>query len=125
MSEAELQANVALYLKMQYPEVLFHSDFGSGVKLQPWQARAQKLQNGGRRAWPDMFIAEPKKGRNGMFIEFKKEGVRLRKLNGDWASSHIKEQADLLEDLRDKNYEAEFAVGYEEALTKIDNYLGE
>lgn len=124
MSESELQANVALYIKMQYPEVLFHSDFGSGIKLKPWQAKAQKIQNGGRRAWPDMFIAEPKKNYHGLFIELKKEGTRLKKKNGDWASSHIQEQYEVLDTLEFLGYKAKFAVGLEEALTLIDDYLG-
>lgn len=59
MTESELQVMVADYLRLQYPEVLFHSDFGSGIKLTMAQAVKQKRQNGGRRAWPDMFIAEP------------------------------------------------------------------
>ena len=58
MTEAQLQEQVADYLRLQYPDVLFHSDFGSGIKLTPGQAARQKRQNGGRRAWPDMFIAE-------------------------------------------------------------------
>ena len=58
MKESDLQAQVADYLRLQYPDVLFHSDFGSGVRLTPSQAVKQKRQNGGRRAWPDMFIAE-------------------------------------------------------------------
>ena len=128
MSEAELQANVALYLVGHYPEVLFHSDFGSGIKLKPWQAKAQRIQNGGRRAWPDMFIAEPQPcGRDwyhGLFIELKKEGTRLKKKNGEWANDHIKEQAEMLEKLREKGYRAEFAVGIFEATELIDEYLG-
>lgn len=59
MKESDLQTQVADYLRLQYPDVLFHSDFGSGAKLTPRQAVKQKRQNGGRRAWPDMFIAEP------------------------------------------------------------------
>lgn len=58
-SEAELQIQVADYLRLQYPDVMFHSDFGSGVKLTPGQAVKQKRQNGGRRAWPDMEIPQP------------------------------------------------------------------
>ena len=104
MSEAELQANIALYLKTNYPGVLFHSDFGSGIKLQPWQARAQKIQNGGRRAWPDMFIAEP----------------RTLKIG----ETKFEEQAKVLETLRQKGYRAEFAVGIFEATDLIDEYLG-
>lgn len=58
-SEAELQQQVADYLCLQYPDVVFHSDFGSGVKLTPKQATIQKRQNGGRKGWPDMVIAQP------------------------------------------------------------------
>lgn len=124
MSEAELQKNIALYLKMQYPDVIFHSDFGSGVKLSIYQATMQKMQNGGRRAWPDMFIAEPNKDYHGLFIELKKDGTRLLKRNGDYASDHIKEQAEVLAELIKKGYEGRFAVGYDEAIETIDNYLG-
>lgn len=133
MSEAELQANVAMYLRMQYPNVLFKPDFGSGIKLSPYQARMQKLQSGGRRGWPDIFVAEPapiyENGNwvnmyHGLFVELKKEGVRLKKKNGEWASDHIKEQAEVLEKLREKGYRAEFAVGFEEATNLIDDYLG-
>lgn len=59
MTELELQAQVADYIRLQYPTVIFHSDFGSGIKLTMGQAIKQKRLNGGRRAWPDLFIAEP------------------------------------------------------------------
>lgn len=128
MNESDLQVMVADYLKLRYSEVLFHSDFGSGVKLTVGQAMKQKRQNGGRRAWPDMFIAEPMDvaGRiyNGLFIELKKGGTRLKKKNGEWASEHIAEQADVLERLEFRGYKAEFAVGFDEAKEIIDNYLG-
>ena len=124
MSEAELQKNVALFLKIEYPDVIFHSDFGSGVKLSIYQAKMQKMQNGGRRAWPDMFIAEPNKDYHGLFIELKKDGTRLKKKNGEWASPHIQEQAELLEELTKRGYVAEFAVGFDQAIDIIDNYLG-
>lgn len=133
MSEAELQKNVAMYLRMKYPNVLFHSDFGSGVKLSYKQAVTQKMQNGGRRSWPDMFIAEPmprcidgswNHEYNGLFIELKKEGTRLKKKNGEWASEHIAEQYDVLDMLRFRGYKAEFAVGFDEAIDLIDDYLG-
>lgn len=135
MKESDLQIMVADYLRLQYPDVIFHSDFGSGIKLTLGQAAKQKRQNGGRRAWPDMFIAEPVHksiagivalGRNcsGLFLELKKDGTRLKKKNGDWATPHIAEQANILEKLRQRGYAAVFAVGFDEAKRIIDNYLG-
>ena len=105
MRESDLQVQVADYLRLQYPDVMFHSDFGSGAKLTPGQAVKQKRQNGGRRAWPDMVIAEPKihwelqeegklfeadqvvigndgrtyaiKNYHGLYLELKKEGEKI------------------------------------------------
>jgi hypothetical protein len=128
MTESELQTQVADYIRLRYPKVLFHSDFGSGIKLTIGQAIRQKRQNGGRRAWPDMFIAEPKSHLRfefrGLFVELKKDGTRLRKKNGDYASEHIREQAEVLEELDKRGYCACFAVGFDEAKKIIDGYLG-
>lgn len=140
MTESKLQEQVADYLRLQYPDVMFHSDFGSGIKLTPGQAARQKRQNGGRRAWPDMFVAEPivdstrfvkttqdgLMGENylGLFLELKKEGTRLKKKDGEWATEHIAEQAKVLSDLRERGYCADFVVGFDEAKQIIDEYLG-
>lgn len=149
MTESDLQVQVAEYLTIQYPDVMFHSDFGSGIKLTPGQAVKQKRQNGGRRAWPDMFIAEPifeeatgaeatqrwfkaVLAKNeawmlphcGLFLELKKEGTRLKRKDGSWANEHIAEQSEALESLRQRGYCAEFAIGFDEAKKIIDEYLG-
>lgn len=132
MTEAQLQEQVAAYIRFQYPDTMFHSDFGSGIKLTPGQAIKQKRQNGGRRAWPDMFIAQSRCQYNpiadvwdhGLFIELKKNGTRLQKKDGSWASEHLEEQAKVLQGLRERGYKAEFAVGFDEAKNLIDNYLG-
>lgn len=129
VSEAILQQQVADYLRLQYPTAIFHSDFGSGIKLTPGQAIKQKRQNGGYRAWPDMFIAEPtldtdiRKIRAGLFIELKKDGTRLKKKDGKWASDHIAEQAEMLDMLEFRGYKAVFCVGFDEAKKAIDEYL--
>lgn len=146
MRESDLQVLVADYIRLKYPDILFHSDYGSGIKLTPGQAIIQKRQNGGQRGWPDIFIAEARYRINygrpesltpmdrryralqylkyGLFIELKKDGTRLKKKNGEWATPHIAEQAEVLQALRDRGYEAEFAVGFEEARLLIDGYLG-
>lgn len=132
MKEATLQSHVADYLRLQYPKVLFHSDFGSGIKLTPGQSRVQYRQNGGRRGWPDMFIAKPRTLiRNGekyyyagLFIELKREGTRIFKKDGvSYATSHLQDQADVLVALNRAGYLAMFAVGFDQAKQIIDEYL--
>lgn len=145
MTEAQLQEQVANYIRLQYPDAMFHSDFGSGVKLTPGQAVRQKRLNGGRRAWPDLFIAEPIRKEvdirfevedengelfqpkvvvaHGLFIELKRDGTRIKKKDGEWANQHIAEQAQVLEELEKRGYIAKFAVGFDEAKKIIDDYL--
>lgn len=133
MTELELQMQVADYLRLQYPGILFHSDFGSGIKLTMGQAIKQKRLQGGRRSWPDMFIAEPRTvsdgrfsySKAGLFLELKRDGVRVFKKNGELvADEHIREQAAVLDELRERGYAAEFACGFDEAKEIIDGYLG-
>ena len=134
MTEFELQAQVADYLRLQYPDVIFHSDFGSGVKLTMGQAIKQKRLNGGRRSWPDMFIAKPKLMQSkdglpvvihGLFLELKKDGVRILKRDGSYVSDeHIREQAKMLQALERNGYRARFAVGFDQAKRIIDEYVG-
>lgn len=130
MKESDLQVRVADYLRLRYPNVLFHSDFGSGIKLTQGQAMKQKRQNGGRRGWPDMFIANRRYDLencveyHGLFLELKKDGTRLHKKDGSWATEHIAEQAETLQALQDRGYETYFAVGFEQAKEIIDDYLG-
>lgn len=140
-TEAQLQVQVADYIRLQYPDVIFHSDFGSGIKLAMGQAIKQKRLNGGRRAWPDMFLAEPMARKidlskdspfdkttklmyAGLFIELKREGTRIFKKDGTLVSDeHIREQFDMLADLRQRGYAAEFAIGFDGAKKLIDDYM--
>ena len=123
MNEEKLQINIAAYLRMQYPDVIFHSDYGSGAKLTMGQAIKQKRLNGGERSWPDLFIAEPVGKYNGMFIELKRDGVKLHKKNMDWYNDHFAEQANMLSKLNRCGYASCFAVGFGKAKLAIDNYL--
>lgn len=137
MREIDLQQQVADYIRLQYPGAIFHSDFGSGIKLTMGQAIKQKRLNGGRRSWPDMFLAEQSVRHEdvsdhaigewnyaGLFIELKREGTRIFKKDGKLvADEHIREQFDMLHDLRARGYAAEFACGFDEAKKLIDDYM--
>lgn len=124
MNEQKIQEYIADYLVKYHSDVVFHSDFGSGTKLSKYQAVRQKKQNGGRSGWPDMFIAEPRGKYSGLFIELKRDGVRIFKKDGTLVSDgHIRDQFDVLSSLRARGYAADFAIGYEDAIKKIENYL--
>ena len=135
--EEEIHLRVCDYLRKNYPDVLFRTDFSSGMKMTPGQAvKHKKFQKS--RAWPDLFIAESgvvefkEDGliahlrKNGMFLELKAEGTRLYKKDGTLRKNkHIKEQVEMLDKLNESGYYARFAVGYDEAIRIITDYLGE
>ncbi len=131
MLEREVYTLVAQYLQVRYPKVIYRFDLAADMKLTPGQARRHKELHP-YRGYPDLFLAEPAPRcvdgswnyeYNGLFIELKREGTRLKKKNGDWANQHIREQADVLERLGFRGYRAVFAVGFDEAVKVIDDYF--
>jgi hypothetical protein len=124
MSEHQLYEKIARYLQMYYPDAIYRFDLAADLKLTAGQASKHKRIHP-RRGYPDLFIAEPAKGCHGLFIELKKDGTRLKKKDGTWASAHLEEQNEVLNQLQKKGYAAYFAVGFEEAKQIIDDYLGE
>lgn len=129
--EQNLQKQVCSYLRVQYPNVIFRSDFASGLHLSQYQANTHKsLQSS--RAWPDLFIYQPMQHANkfycGLAIELKKDGTPVILKTGSRkghisSNPHIQEQAALLKDLNRLGYYANFCVGFDEAVKLIDWYF--
>lgn len=138
-SEHNLYEQVARYLQLQYPDVIYRFDIAADLKLTPGQAAKHKRLHP-ERGYPDLFIAKPKevkvktvlgsgyslveiKPLGGLYIEIKKDGEKLTKKDGSWRTPHIAEQAEALEKLRARGYKAEFGVGFSECKQIIDEYL--
>ena len=123
--EETLHLRVCDYLRKNYPDVLFRTDFSSGMKMTPGQAaKHKKFQKG--RAWPDLFIAESNNFASGLFLEIKAENVIVFNTNGKVRKNkHLIEQDKMLKELRKKGYRARFAIGYNQAIFEIQQYLGE
>lgn len=123
MSEKELQKAVSKYLKLQYPKVIFTSE-SSGIKLTMGQAKAIKAMRSPERGLPDMIILEPKGEYRGLMIELKAESNSPFKKDGTLKKDeHIKEQQKCLAELTKRGYKAVFAVGIDEAIATIDDYM--
>ena len=123
--EENLHLRVCDYLRKNYPNVLFRTDFSSGMKMTPGQAaKHKKFQKS--RAWPDLFIAESNNFASGLFLEIKAENVIVFKKNGEIRQNkHLIEQDKMLKELSKKGYHARFVIGYEQAIFEIQQYLGE
>ena len=138
-SEHNLYEQIARYLQLQYPDVIYRFDIAADWKLTKGQAVKHKRLHP-ERGYPDLFIAKTKeikvktvlgsdyslveiKPLGGLYIEIKKDGEKLTKKDGSWRTPHIAEQAKMLEKLRARGYKAEFGVGLEECKQIIDEYL--
>lgn len=119
--EGVLHQQICDYLRLQYPEVIFRTDFAAGVKMTIGQAsRHKRLQHS--RAYPDLFIAEPRNGWHGLFIELKTESPY--KADGHLKSNeHLQEQYAMLKRLQERGYMATFGIGFDHARQTLDAYL--
>lgn len=122
MTEKIVHKQICTYLAMQYKDVIFRTD-AAGIRLTIGQAKQMKcLQSPG--AYPDLFIAEPRNGYHGLYLEIKKDRGTIYNKKGELrASMHIQDQKGMIERLRGKGYRANFACGFNEAKEIIDKYL--
>lgn len=122
MSEFELQCTLAEYIRLQYPDALFHSSL-DGLRLPVGLAvKVERLGNG--RGWPDLFLAEPRGVWLGLFLELKVDRSEIYTKAGKLRQDrHIREQQAALVALRERGYQARFACGFDEAKEIIDDYL--
>lgn len=123
MSEEQLQLALCDWLRWQHPTLIWRSDYASGLRLRPPQAIKHKRMQSSR-SFPDLFVYEPRQGKYGLALELKRPGVSIYKKDGSLvANPHIREQAAMLDALRQRGYQADFAIGIDDAMLKINNYI--
>lgn len=124
-SEESVQIAICNYIRFQYPNVIFNCDLASGMKLTIGQAvKAKKMRSS--RGYPDLFIAKRNENYFGLYLELKKQGTKLFKKDGiTFCDEHLREQEQMMKRLRCEGFEAQFAIGFDDAKTKIDNYLNQ
>jgi hypothetical protein len=122
--EYDLYGAIALYLKLQYPRVMYHFD-PTGLSLSKTQAgKLKAIQK--ESGYPDLFIIEPDKNGQykGLLIEIKPEGTNIYKKDHlHYKDDHVREQALFLDQLIIRGFKAVFGVGFDNCKRIIDSYL--
>ncbi len=130
--EAKLSYQIAAYLNIQYPDVVFRFDIAADIKLTMGQASIVKSKLKHRRGYHDLTILEPKGGYNGLLIELKKSRDEVylkgcntlrKKWNSKTQSDHNVEQSEHLSRMGRKGYLAEYGFGFLGTKNLIDNYM--
>lgn len=126
--ELGIQVKVCNYLRKNYPDVIFHSDYAANADLSEHQKKVNKsLQS--RYAFPDLMIFEPRGEYIGLALELKREGatvvLKIGPNKGQLTSNeHIQNQAVTLRKLKKAGWWANFSIGYEQTIKIIDRYFG-
>lgn len=135
--EGSVHKQVVEFIKLQYPAIIFHTDFAAGCKMTMGQAiKNAGLQSG--KSWPDLFIPEPVGNYHGLFIEIKKDKSELFYKDGEtikpkWVIKktgsvitkydHHAEQVHMQNKLKAKGYAACFGCGFDECVRIIKHYI--
>lgn len=122
MKENDLHLAICNYIKLQYKGIIFTSE-NSGLRVFWKQAKMLKKTRS-CAGLPDIWILEPRKGYHGLLLEIKREGTKIYKKDGEMRKdNHLKEQEEILHQLKQKGYMAEFVVGFDNAKAILDFYL--
>lgn len=119
--EEKLCIGLSDWMFKAFPDVIYHFDYGSGLKMTKLQSAKQKRLNK-VRGFPDLQILEPRGVYHGLFLELKVENPYTRDFKLK-AGEHLREQEEIIRRLLKKGYYATFAAGLDEAMLIIEKYL--
>lgn len=121
-TEESMHIALAQYIKLQYPDVIFTSE-SSGIRVNMGQAvKMKKLRSVGKL--PDVIILQPSGHYHGLALELKATNASPFLKDGSLSTNeHVREQAKMLDRLKNKGYCAHFVVGLDQAKAEVDNYL--
>ena len=122
-SEQMLTNKIADYLREHHPTVPFQIDL-SGEALSKVAATRASKNRAGLYKQPDLTVYVKKGNYGTLMLELKKLSAYPLKKNGELKKNeHIELQARSIIWLRKYGQCADFAVGYEDTLKKINKYL--
>lgn len=120
MSESDEQIAVIQWFRLTYKDKLIfaipNGAFLGGTKAGRGRLMAKYKSEGLTPGVSDLFIAEPMHGYHGLFLEMKDKGKTLCSVTG--------EQRQFLESMRERDYLAGWASGFDQAKDVIMSYMG-
>lgn len=109
---------ICKYLAIKYPNLLWWHTPNESKKT-PFE-RFLFSEMGGKAGVSDFIILEPNSKYKGLFIELKASNKKIFKKDG---SCYYESQNKFIKQCNERGFFACFAVGYEDAINIIENYL--
>lgn len=110
--EADIQIAFMRHLELQYPRLFKVTWHTANERKCSWAYGKHLISMGVKQGVPDVFIAFPRHGKSGLFIEFK-HGVNKLTSN----------QSTMIKHLTAEGYQCEVCYSEAEAWTKLQEYL--
>lgn len=118
-AETKLQSKICGWMREQWPDLVFLSDFAAGLKLSPFLANIRAGQSCNDKV-PDLYIFGPVKP---LIIEIKVSDDNLFLKDGmTLCSEHVQRQYETIKKLRKTCY-ADFGVGENDIKAMIRGYM--
>lgn len=118
--EDRIHISICDWMKIQYPKVIFTSE-PSGLRLPIGLAtKLARMRSGSKLL--DIWIPEPSGKYHGLFLEVKAD-TPFKKDGSLYAGDHLKEQAEMIERLKKKGYQAMFVWSLEQAVVEVNKYM--
>lgn len=123
--ERAIQHALITTLHTEFPFVTdFFNDWAAGAYLTPGQYRERRALSSGK-GWSDLFIPYPARDYHGLFIEIKREDVRIYRRDKQLvADEQIRTEAAFLGRMNALGYFARFGVGIEGCERILRWYFG-
>ncbi|MDQ1341168.1 MAG: hypothetical protein QG567_2326 [Campylobacterota bacterium] len=117
--------NVAKFLQVKYPKVIYRFDLVADMPLSIFQANRNKALHGRfSKGYPDLFIAVCRGGYGGLYLELKADDSTPFKKDGTLKKNeHLEMQNNRHEQLREAGYYVAFAVGFKQSVEIIEKYM--
>lgn len=112
-TESQEQQKLVMKLRWFHPDIQFFA-IPNGGKRNPGEARKLVLE-GVEPGTPDIFIAEPKNGSNGLFLELKRSIKSL--------SNTSEKQIEKHKALKSKGYQVKVCYGCDDAYQTFLQYI--
>lgn len=123
LTEKQVHAQIADYLKILHPDLIFRSD-PAGLRLSFGMRKDLHRISNPEKGFPDILILEPIGEYHGLAVEVKKNRDAVYKKNGTFKKcEHLETQISTMERLDKKGYCTALCCGFEEAITFIESYL--
>lgn len=123
MTRKRIFESVLAVMSKNYSDILIQTNFSTRIRANIIDILRNKsiIEP---KTFPDIFIAEPRNGFHGLFIEIRTDARCVHKKDGSMKNTrNVKKASEMLQKLRQRGFLAMYGFGYTNTIAIIEEYL--